>query len=180
MKKLPLFALFALFLTGCAQSTLGALNRNAALDPVCAYVAGGYAQTGTGVYAASGDSLRFSLEGRGTPVNGAGDSFHVWGGGVYDVYKVVPGTYVLDPASAGKTNISGKPASVRLEAGKITYIGDIGISRSGPSSGTGGAQPAGAALRVYNSSGAAKKSIQRNYPGLAHDLDATFVYRPAR
>ena len=87
-------------------------------------------------------------------------------------------------------------ATTHLEAGKITYIGDITFDISGakavhPRQGTPGMasalnsnawhnQSVSVRMDVQNNSEAVKNAIRKDYPGLAQELETLFVYRLAQ
>lgn len=110
----------------------------------------------------------------------------------YELHKVVPGSYYATAGGDSRSTLSspGQPLfSVFLEAGKITYIGELRVVISdAPSPPPPGMRDVTAGLsqqvsfrkEVQNNSEAAKSNLLRDYPELAGKLDAAFVYRPAQ
>jgi hypothetical protein len=112
--------------------------------------------------------------------------------GRYEVHKVLPGAYVATDVQAGRGTLSanGQPLlRIFLESGKITYIGDISFTVSGgsappppgmPDLSAGIRQSVSFTKQVQNNSEAVKKAIREEYPELAAELDAIFVYSPVQ
>lgn len=111
-------------------------------------------------------------------------TFAVMMGDDYTVFKVQPGRYCIEKSPTvndEKVTFSSPAGFVALEAGKLTYIGDIDMDlkylSSSPGTATYQVSPI---LNVKNRSEAAKKAVRKNYPALAGELDAIFVYRPVQ
>lgn len=118
MKRALLILLaIAALLSGCAAASV--VSRDEGLNGSFAYVLGGIA---------SGQSMHFSLNGNSDPFD-SHSSFSVNGFDSYALQKVHPGRYTASSASlSGERRLSNSQAplaTVDLEAGKITYIGDI-------------------------------------------------------
>ena len=187
MKK-ALFFLLAIvaLISGCAAAST--VSRDENLDSSFAYVTGRMA---------SGQSIHFSLNGSPN-IFDSHHSFIVSDYAIYPLTKVYPGRYTASSATlSGDRRLSNNNltplATVDLEPGKITYIGDIDFrvnSVSGPGYvpagvpgfplGVGGRQSANVSMDVKNNSEAAKNAVRKNFPGLAKELDAIFVYKPTR
>lgn len=185
-RALFLLLTIAAVVSGCAAASV--VSRDEGLNGSFAYVVSGIA---------SGQSIHFSLNGNPDPFD-SHNSFSASRVGYYTMQKVYPGRYIASAATLSGdrrlSNTSGQPlATVVLEAGKITYVGDIEFkvnSVSGPGyvpagvpgfpKGAGGRQSANVTKDVQNNSEAVKNAIRKDYPGLARELDALFVYSPAR
>ena len=185
MKK-ALFFLLAIvaLISGCAATNI--VSRDEGLNDSFAYVLGRMA---------SGQSIDFSRKDSQDPYD-KDNRFSVYY--FYMIQKVSPGRYTASSATlSGNRQLSNKNntslATVDLEPGKITYIGDIEFrvnSFSGPGyvpagvpgfpQGLGGTQSANVTMDVKNNSEAAKNAVRKNFPGLAKELDAIFVYKPTR
>lgn len=189
MRK-TLIALMAvvLFISGCIANMAG---RNDVMERSFAYVVCG---------TASGQSLEFTLDGKSEGFD-EHNYFSSSTIGYYTVYKVYPGRYTAPAVELSGdrklSNSSRQPmATVYLEAGKLTYVGDITFDISGakaihPRQGTPGMasalnsnawhnQSVRVRMDVQNNSEAVKNAIRKGYPGLAQELDTLFVYRQAQ
>ncbi|SBW00735.1 exported hypothetical protein [uncultured delta proteobacterium] len=187
MKKLLLPLMIAALLSGCAFK-----NEVASNEPPTgeyAYVVGTHPEFRDRFSFIRCDY--FNLYSMAIPDDMA---FAVMMGDDYTVFKVQPGRYCIEKSPTvndEKVTFNNPAGFVVLEAGKLTYIGDIDMDLKYLSSPSGGSQgsslpPRTAAyqvspiLNVKNRSEAAKQAIRKNYPALAGKLDAIFVYRPVQ
>ena len=175
MKRLSFLFLFAaLFVAGC-----GGVARMPANEPIT----GSFAYV-TGKYGVGFQDMTFMRNGDQNDPN----QIRLTSDADYPLYKVQPGKYIATKFTDGAGSFSGRLGEFTAEAGKVTYIGDIEVSyrynlpaanqpqhgRQGPITTLHGR----ASLAVTNNAGQAKAAIRKNYPGLAGNLDAVFVYHP--
>lgn len=179
MKKFLLLTVLAAFLScslaGCGF-TSAHLNRGEELGGEYAYV--------TGSYYGPTDILNLGWEDASSFPEFAMANYSsvvLRDNAEYKVQKVNPGLYGIYhidvPYNRYVNRKDGKPfATVYLEAGKITYLGDIGVSFAGgiPGSMATSASPI---IRTADNSQAAKKAILKNHPELAGKLDSVFVFK---
>lgn len=187
MKKLLLPIMIAALLSGCAFKNEVASNEPLTGD--YAYVVGTHPEFRDKISFIRCDY--FNLYSMSMPDD---MTFSVMMGNDYTVFKVQPGRYCIEksPTVNGEKVSFNNPAGfVVLEAGKLTYIGDIDMDLkylSSSASGFDGSSLSPRAmtyqvspiLNVKNRSEAAKQAIRKNYPALAGELDAIFVYRPVQ
>lgn len=187
MKKRALLLLLVAItlLSGCVTATQTSI-RNDGIMQSHAYVVG---------KGGNGQSFTFREAGVGPYNNYSPGKIFFISGGSYEIKKVLPGTYyaaeMSTSASSRRSTVSagGQPLlTVFLEPGKITYIGDVSLIVSDSPALPGPGMPdlhAGTMRSVsftkdiQDNSEAAKDAIRKNYPELAQELDAIFVYRPA-
>ena len=179
MKRMLLLFFFSiLFVSGC-----GGVARMPASEPITssfAYV--------TGKYGVFGEEIIFHRVGE---QDGSND-VRITSSDGYPIFKVLPGKYMCTSAHRKGAEVIGNLVEFTADAGKITYLGDFNLDVSyilpnfAEEMGKvrlGGAGPATLKVRtsvpIFNNSGKAKTTIRENYPGLAGNLDAIFVYRPA-
>ncbi len=180
MKKTLLLLIAAALISGCVTATESSLKNEGVL-PSFAYVIG-KSPAQTFYFQRSGES-QYSY---------SHDKTFNLAPGEYTLRKIQPGVYYATSASTHRSTLSnnGMPLfTVNLEAGKITYVGDISIGVSGAATPPPPGMPdlyAGVQQRVTtnkevkNDSEAAKKFVKERIPELAENLDSIFVYRPAQ
>lgn len=174
MKKIFfLFLAFTAILSGCGG--VARMPANEQLTDSSAYVAGKY---GVGF-----QDITFSRNGDQNDPN----QIRLTSNADYPLYKVQPGRYIATKFTDGAGSFTGLLGEFTAEAGKVTYIGDIELrygyglpAANAPQFGRQGpvAMSGRAAVTATNNAGAAKAAIRKNYPGLAGNLDAIFVYMP--
>lgn len=178
MKRILFPLLFAvLFISGC-----GGVARMPANEPVT----GSFAYV-TGKYGVFGEEIIFHRSGE---EDGSND-VRITSSDGYPIFKVQPGTYICTATFRKGGLVTGRLAEFTAEAGKVTYLGDFNLNVSYilpnfaeeiSKTRFGGDGPATMRVQtsvpVRNNSEKAKSAIRQNYPGLAGNLDAIFVFRP--
>lgn len=174
MKKLLSLMALALLVSACAAIGTTKVTRTDTLDENWAYV--------TGKYGASSRPLVFALNGEAGFMDES-SRFSLKDDNQYHVRKVKPGRYWFTSAPIGadkKLEKDGQPlGTVDLEAGKVTYVGDISFSWPTGKSGTH-PDDVPSRLVVLGDSIKVQKMIKERYPEFAQNLDKTFVYKPVR
>ncbi|MDL2290733.1 hypothetical protein LJC09_01330 [Desulfovibrio sp. OttesenSCG-928-F20] len=174
MKRAFSLLFIALLVTSCAAIGTTKVTRTDTLDENWAYV--------TGKYGASHKPLVFALNGEAGFLDES-SRFALKDDNDYHVRKVKPGRYWFTSAPIGdnkKLEKGGEAlGTVDLEAGKVTYVGDISFSWP---TGSSGKHPddVPSKLVVRGDSMKVKNMIKDRYPDFAQNLDKTFVYKPVR
>ncbi len=176
-KALLLILTIAALISGC-----GGAARMPANEPVT----GSFAYV-TGKYGVFGQEILFQRVGER---NGS-DEVRITSSDGYPIFKVQPGRYMCTATFKNGGRVTGRLAEFTAEAGKITYVGDFELEITSYKMPTmakigkaraGGASPEPLRIQTVisnaDNSGKAKAAIRQNYPALAGNLDALFVYRP--